>query len=197
MVTDWISELDTNWVIASANIVLVVVTAFYVRLNSKLVAGTHELAKETKALVEEARTARRPHVVATLQVLPPKLGELRILNAGASAALQISLRFWPLPSGIIRSWSFPVLSSGESVNFALSPGDPSATIIDFLNQYHSVIVKGSYVDGFGSEFEIDDEINVRHMWQDLREADQLAAARTHEGMQIEALKGISEEIRGK
>lgn len=78
--------------------------------------ATTVLAWFTRGLWRETRAARWPRMVASLDIFPPSHGELRFVNAGAGATLDV--RF-VAEGGEQRRCAEPVVLSGEGQNFDL------------------------------------------------------------------------------
>lgn len=193
-----VAEAGVNWeslVLVAATVVLVAITAFYARQTRRLVDQTSALVIATSKLADEARANRRPHIVASLHFFPPDYGELRLVNAGGSSAVNIAIRFWAVPSGMIRSWSNPLMEVADSANFRLLPGESSTRLPDFVRQYRSLHIKGRYSDVEGAEFEIDADVPVSEVWGNLGDAQQLVAARRETDRQIKAIEDIASELR--
>jgi hypothetical protein len=177
----------------TSTLVLIAITAFYAIRTSTLAAATRAMADETRNLVAEAKAGRRPHLVATIDIMPPQLAELQLVNAGASAALNVEARFSPEPNGDIRTWTNPVMTSGKSVNFDLLP-DQSTQMSDFVKEYTHVRVTAIYEDATRERYELETTLPVASMWDHITKAGQLAAARCPEDRQIEALNKIAKKL---
>lgn len=93
----------STW-LTGATLALVAITAYY--------------AFKTSQLVREAIKARRPLLVPTIDFIAGDRAELRVVNAGAGAAVTLDLDFGWHPDGPQKEWT-GVLPAGESENFKL------------------------------------------------------------------------------
>jgi hypothetical protein len=149
-----------------------------------LVLVTGVLAWVTGALWLETKAARRPRLVATLDVVGGMLGELRIVNAGTGAALNVDVSFSPEPSGTERRWRTAAVLSGAGVSFDLVSDDDQARAglegdkLDALvDAFPRIRVVGSYEGARGEEYDLDQTLDLAGEWSAAIAAEQLASFR--------------------
>lgn len=158
--------MDTALVISSAGLVIV----------------TLVLAWFTALLWTETKAARRPRVIAALDYIGPNYGELRIVNAGAGAAIDIDISFDP-EGGEQRRWTEPVLLPGDGVNFNLlsraeESAHPKAKELDgFIEVFGVLNVSGGYNDVRDKSYTIEQKVNVEDLWSETKRAVRLASYR--------------------
>lgn len=144
--------------------------------------ATIVLALFTALLWMETKAARQPRIVASLDYIAPNYGELRIVNAGAGAAIDIDISFDPA-GGEQRRWTEPVLLPGDGVNFNLlsraeESAHPKAKELDgFIEVFGVLKVSGSYHDVRDKSYPIEQTVDVEDLWSETKRAVRLAAYR--------------------
>lgn len=158
-----------DWITVSLTAVLVAVTAYY--------------AWQTYQIVQEMRRARgaqvMPRVAASLRILGVDLVMPRVVNVGPGPALTVDLQIGFGPGGPgqhVRRWTTPVMAPGQAHDF-LPPPDPAKgggpmDVTALSATYGTVRVTGAYRDALGTEFSVDDEIDIAAWWPLLLAADE-------------------------
>lgn len=144
--------------------------------------ATVVLAFFTCLLWRETRAARQPRIVASLDIIGPNYGELRIVNAGAGAALDVDITF-SAHGGEQRRWAESVVMPGDGVNFNLLSSaeeeeNKAARELDgFIETFQTVEVSGSYKDVQTKNYPLQQTVDVRSQWDEAKRAHRLAAFR--------------------
>ncbi|MFV2070890.1 MAG: hypothetical protein ACC645_28320 [Pirellulales bacterium] len=173
-------------------------------LSSALTLATAVLAWFTWGLWRETKAARQPRLVASIDLLPPNHGELRIVNAGTGSALAVSITFG-LEGGEQRRWAESVVLQNDARNFHLMSEDDESRNPDVkglnavVGAFPTMTVDGNYEDVRGEDYVIQQALDIRAWWQDAKNSRQLAAFRGpllpfHESLQSikDSLKKIAD-----
>ena len=148
-----------------------------------LALATVVLALFTWRLWQETKAARQPRIVASLDLVIPMYGELRIANAGVGVALAVDITFSAQPGGEQRRWRPAVVLSGEGANFGLlsqseQTQHPKVQDLDPITElFTSVSITGTYVDVRGKKYTIDQTLQLASEWGVMKAANQIAAVR--------------------
>jgi hypothetical protein len=157
----------------------------WVLVTSSVALGiaTVVLAFFTYRLAQETRAARQPRMVASLDLIAPNYGELRIVNAGAGAAIEVDITF-AASGGEERRWTESVVMPGDGVNFNLMSSsderehpDAKGDLDHFIEAFTVVEVSGSYEDVRGKKYSLDQVVDVKSQWAEAKRASRLAAFR--------------------
>lgn len=166
-----------------------------------LVIATVVLAFFTYRLWQEARIAREPRIVASLDLIAPNYGELRIVNAGAGAAIDVDITF-SAKGGEQRKWAESVVMPGDGVNFSLlshaeEEEHPAATKLDGFGQAFGVMeVSGTYSDVQGKPYSpLDQIVDIKAQWDEAKRANRLAAFRGRLLPVYKLVKDIRDALR--
>lgn len=160
------------------------------------------LAWFTALLWREAKAARQPRVVASLDYIgAPNYAELRVVNAGAGAAIDIDITFDP-EGGEKRRWTEPVIMPGEGVNFKLlSRADESEhpdarnDLGGFIEVFGALNVRGTYSDVRDQPYTIAQKVDVDALWSGSKRSVRLAAYRGPLLPFYQQLEGLKEALQ--
>ena len=165
-----------------------------------LALATGALVFYTFRLWNEARLARAPRIVAMLDYIGPNYGELRLVNAGAGAAIAVDVSI-QARDGELRKWTDSVVLPGDGANFnLLSSQDEEAHkevrhLDDFVERFAYIEVRGSYTDVAGKSYELEETVDVRMQWNEAKRAGRLAAYRGPARPFYELTRDIRDELR--
>ncbi|GEM_PF-3115470 len=165
-----------------------------------LVAVTGYYAVQTRRTVEQMRKSAEaeflPHLRMSVGFGEGPWIELFVTNVGKASAIgvQTNFRIQELENSM-RTWTSPLLVSGESVRFPIPVGkDKRQETIRFFEQQQSTLVfKAEYSDIFGKPYSVSDSIDITKYVKQLSSAPVLLP-RTELGMIKEALEQIRDEL---
>lgn len=173
--------------LAFATILLVAVTGYYAIQTRRTV---QQMKKSTEAEF-------LPHLRMSVGFGEGPLIELFVTNVGKAAAVgvQATFRIEELEDSI-RSWTSPLLVSGESVRFPIPVGKDKYeyTVRFFEQQQSTLLFQASYSDIFGEPYTVSDSFDITSYVKQLIGAPVLLP-RTELGMIKEALERIEYELR--
>lgn len=154
--------------------VLLIVTA-------GLVVATSVLAWFTWGLWQETKAARQPQVVAFIDFVTHDYGELRFVNAGSGAALNLDITFGG-EGGEQRQLNEPVMVPGDGLSYKLlsvpeSEASKGERLASFLEVFPAMLVSGTYEDVRGQSYEISQRLEVGSLHEEAKRGRRLRAFR--------------------
>ena len=168
-------------------------------LSLALTLATIVLAWFTWGLWRETKAARRPRLVASVDLIPPNHGELRIVNAGAGAALNVDIGFG-FEGCEQRRWGESVVLPSEGRNFHLLSEDdekknPGIKDLDSISEALPIMmVGGTYEDVRGERYALEQTLDIRFRWSEAKGSRQLATFRGPLLPLYESLRSIKESV---
>ena len=165
-------------------------------LVAVLVVATIFYAKRTHDMVVEMRDSRHAQLMPKLKLgvrhIGPFNSDVKIMNVGPGAAVNIQLEFW-FGQDIEdrRRWTSPLMTSGEDVQFFFPDG---ATNDRFVQDWKTISMKASYNDVFNQKHEIEESFDFANYWRQVKISNQLdregdlPAIRTHLGEIVKHLE---------
>jgi hypothetical protein len=178
-------------------------------LTAALVAITGYYAWQTRQIAREMERARGAQLLPRLALDMKRLGAgnalLRVTNAGPGPALNVDVQLSLHPDGLVRHWTAPVVTSGESHDFLPDPTEAAPngrTHLDELTEaFEEVRLRGTCSDALGKQHPVADKLNLREYWRLLREVQETVPQEPLQDMakQLEKLaktaEGITSELK--
>ena len=147
-----------------------------------LVIATGVLAWFTWGLWQETKAARQPRLVAYIDFFPPDHGEIRFVNAGAGAALDVDITF-AAEGGEVRRLNPPVVLPGDGLNYHLlstldAKSNPDVKGLGkTVEAFPAMAVDGTYRDVRGRIYNLDQRLDIAELWNEAKRGRRLAAFR--------------------
>ena len=164
-------------VVASATVVLAIVTVWYAYTTHKM------LMEVEKARKEEVQ----PKLWARLDFFTPLYNVLRIENIGRGPAINISVEYSVTPGGDIKKWEHPMLSTKEYQRFMLPIPEDDAYIETLVRKYEFVTVRFDYDDLNGENHK--EKVSI-----DLKKFKDNIGTTLNEETLADQVKGIKEQL---
>jgi len=156
-IAGWLS--DPLWVSVIVTVVLVGINAFYA-IQSRRTIKEMEKARKTEFM---------PHIRAELTFLGPVFLLLRMINVGKGPAIDVKARITFSPSNESRLWEQGTMSPNESIRVFL----PEGNLDKVCETAARITVKGEYMDIFGQQFRIDEEIDTKEFIENMKQLQQI------------------------
>lgn len=146
-------------------------------LTAALVIATFLYQRDTHRMADEMRRARGAQVIPRLVLVPRPLGAgntfWRVVNVGIGPALRVDVRITPEPGGISRRWISPVVVPGETHDFIpwSTEEDKDRDLVNIDNAielFSYLRLSGTCRDALGEVHEIDERVDIREWWNELR-----------------------------
>lgn len=147
-----------------------------------LVVATGVLAWFTWGLWQETKASRQPRLVAYIDFFPPDHGEIRFVNAGAGAALNVDITF-AAEGGELRRLNPPVVLPGDGLNYHLlstldTESNPDVKgLRKMIEAFSTMVVDGTYQDVRGHTYNLNQRLDIGELWNEAKRGRRLAAFR--------------------
>lgn len=146
-----------------------------------LVVATGVLAWFTWGLWQETKATRQPQVVAFIDFVTHNYGELRFVNAGAGAALNLDITYGG-EGGERRRLNEPVMVTGDGLSYKLlsvleREASEGESLDNVLKVFPAMLVSGTYKDVRGHRYEISQRLEIGSLHDEAKRGRRLRAFR--------------------
>ena len=146
-----------------------------------LVVATGVLAWFTWGLWQETKAARQPQVVAFIDFVTHNYGELRFVNAGTGAALNLDITYGG-EGGEQRRLNEPVMVAGDGLSYKLlsvleNEASEGESLDNVLEMFPAMLVSGTYEDVRGHSYEICQRLEFGSLHEEAKRGRRLSAFR--------------------
>jgi hypothetical protein len=146
-----------------------------------LVVATAVLAWFTWGLWQETKAARQPQIVAFIDFVTHNYGELRFVNAGFGAALNLDITYGG-EGGEQRRLNEPVMVAGDGLSYKLlsvleSEASERESLDNVLKVFPVMLASGTYEDVRGHTYEISQRLDIGSLHDEAKRGRRLRAFR--------------------